>query len=52
MLTVATGVDAKRVADVFIRLRDANVEASDFSQQIPTLDDVFFKLTSNELEEG
>ena len=45
-LVVATGGSATTVADVFIRLRDARLEPSDFSQQVPTLDDVFFKLTS------
>ncbi|MFZ1062010.1 MAG: ATP-binding cassette domain-containing protein [Acidimicrobiales bacterium] len=50
-LTVATGGSATKIAEVFIRLRDAKLEPSDFSQQIPTLDDVFFKLTSNKTEE-
>jgi ABC-2 type transport system ATP-binding protein len=50
-LTVATGGSTTKIAEVFIRLRDAKLEPSDFSQQIPTLDDVFFKLTSNENEE-
>lgn len=50
-LTVATGGSATKIAEVFIRLRDAKIEPSDFSQQIPTLDDVFFKLTSNENKE-
>ena len=45
-LTVATGGSTTKVAEVFIRLRDANLEPTDFSQQLPTLDDVFFKLTS------
>ncbi len=45
-LTVATGGSASKIAEVFIRLRDANLEPTDFSQQLPTLDDVFFKLTS------
>ncbi len=49
-LGVATGGGTARVAEVFIRLRDANIEATDFFQQIPSLDDVFFKLTSHETE--
>jgi ABC-2 type transport system ATP-binding protein len=50
-LTVATGGSTTQIAGVFIRLRDAKLEPTDFSQQIPTLDDVFFKLTSNKKEE-
>jgi ABC-2 type transport system ATP-binding protein len=51
MLTVATGGSATQIAELFICLRDAKLEPTDFSQQIPTLDDVFFKLTSNKTEE-
>jgi hypothetical protein len=40
-----------QIAELFIRLRDAKLEPTDFAQQIPTLDDVFFKLTSNKEEE-
>jgi ABC-2 type transport system ATP-binding protein len=50
-LTVATGGSTTQIAGLFIRLRDAKLEPTDFSQQIPTLDDVFFKLTSNKEEE-
>jgi ABC-2 type transport system ATP-binding protein len=49
-LGVATGGGTARVAEVFVRLRDANIEATDFFQQIPSLDDVFFKLTSHDTE--
>ncbi|HSW65664.1 MAG TPA: ATP-binding cassette domain-containing protein [Bacillota bacterium] len=52
MLTVATGGSAKQIAELFIRLRDAKLEPANFSQQIPTLDDVFFKLTGNKKEEA
>ena len=51
IITVATGGSATKIAEVFIRLRDAKLEPTDFSQQIPTLDDVFFELTSNKKEE-
>jgi ABC-2 type transport system ATP-binding protein len=51
-LTVATCGSTTQIAKVFIRLRDAKLEPTDFSQQIPTLDDVFFKLTSNKTEEN
>lgn len=44
-LTVDAGNTA-RIAELFTSLRDAKLEPIDFSQQVPTLDDVFFKLTS------
>lgn len=47
-ITVATEGMTRRVAELFIRLRDARLEPTDFAQQLPTLDDVFFKLTSDE----
>ncbi|HSX02457.1 MAG TPA: hypothetical protein VLI05_04055 [Candidatus Saccharimonadia bacterium] len=50
-LTVAAGGSTAQIAELFIRLRDARLEPADFSQQVPTLDDVFFKLTSNKKEE-
>ena len=50
-LIVAAGGTPAQLADLFIRLRDAKVEPSDFSQKVPTLDDVFFKLTGNKEEE-
>ncbi len=49
-LTVATNGDTKQIADLFIRLRDAKLEPTNFSQQVPTLDDVFFKLTGKKEE--
>ena len=49
-LTVAAGGSTTQVAGLFIRLRDAKLEPTNFSQQVPTLDDVFFKLTSNKRE--
>jgi len=50
-LTVAAGGSTAQIAGLFIRFRDAKLEPADFSQQMPTLDDVFFKLTSNKKEE-
>lgn len=49
-ITVAGAHSAAKTADLFIRLRDAKLEPTDFSQQVPTLDDVFFKLTGNKEE--
>lgn len=49
-LTVAAGGSTTQLADLFIQLRDAKIEPSDFSQKVPTLDDVFFKLTGDNKE--
>jgi ABC-2 type transport system ATP-binding protein len=49
-LTVATNGNTKQIAELFIRLRDAKLEPTNFSQQVPTLDDVFFKLTGKKEE--
>lgn len=49
-LIVATDGNVKQVAELFIRLRDAKLEPTGFSQQVPTLDDVFFKLTGKKEE--
>jgi ABC-2 type transport system ATP-binding protein len=51
MITVATGGNVAQIANLFARLRDAKLEPADFSQQVPTLDDVFFKLTGDKKEE-
>jgi ABC-2 type transport system ATP-binding protein len=50
-LTVAAGDSTAHIAELFIQLRDARIEPTDFSQKVPTLDDVFFKLTSSKKEE-
>ncbi|HJP95962.1 MAG TPA: ATP-binding cassette domain-containing protein [Candidatus Saccharimonadales bacterium] len=50
-LTVDAGGKAAQIAELFTSLRDAKLEPVDFSQQMPTLDDVFFKLTSKTKEE-
>ena len=44
-LTVVVGEHVAELAELFIRLRDAHIEPAEFSQRVPTLDDVFFKLT-------
>jgi len=51
-LTVEVGEHVAGLAELFIRLRDAHIEPADFSQKVPTLDDVFFKLTSDKHEEN
>jgi ABC-2 type transport system ATP-binding protein len=49
-LTVDTDNTVAELAQLFAYLRDAHIEASDFSQRLPTLDDVFLKITSREQE--
>jgi ABC-2 type transport system ATP-binding protein len=51
-LMVATTGSVAEMADMFIRLNDAGVEPSGFSRQMPTLDDVYFKILEEEKEEG
>jgi ABC-2 type transport system ATP-binding protein len=51
-LTVVVGEHVAGLAELFIRLRDAHIEPADFSQRVPTLNDVFFKLTSDYSEEN
>jgi ABC-2 type transport system ATP-binding protein len=43
-LAVATTGSVAEMADIFIRLKDSGIEPTGFSRQLPTLDDVFFKL--------
>lgn len=49
-ITISNGNSTAKIAELFIRLRDAKLEPADFSQQSPTLDDVFFKLTGDKKE--
>src|SRR5262249_22128458 len=51
-VTVVVGEHVADLAELFIRLRDAQIEPADFSQRVPTLNDVFFKLTSDKGEEN
>lgn len=51
-LSVVVGEHVAGLVELFIRLRDAHIEPADFSQRVPTLDDVFFKLTSDKEEEN
>jgi ABC-2 type transport system ATP-binding protein len=47
-LVVATTGTVSEMADLFIRLDDSGIEPTTFSRQLPTLDDVFFRI----LDEG
>ena len=50
-LVVATTGSVAEMADVFIRLKDRGIEPTGFSQQLPTLDDVFFGFLDEKREE-
>lgn len=50
-IVVATDGGAAHLAQLFIDLRDAKLEPSEFTQKVPTLDDVFFKITGNKEEQ-
>jgi ABC-2 type transport system ATP-binding protein len=49
-LVVATDGSVAEMADMFIRLKDRGIEPTGFSRQLPTLDDVFFKLLDEDKE--
>jgi len=51
LLTVAVGEGTKQLADLFIQLRDASIEPTEFSQKVATLDDVFFKIIGEPKED-
>ena len=51
-LVVATTGSVAEMADIFIRLKDSGIEPTGFSRQLPTLDDVFFKILDDEREDG
>ena len=50
-LVVPTTGSVAELADIFIRLSDTGIEPTEFSSQLPTLDDVFFKLLDDEKED-
>ena len=43
-LVVATSGSVTEMADILIQLKDRGIEPTGFSRQLPTLDDVFFKI--------
>jgi ABC-2 type transport system ATP-binding protein len=49
-LLVATTGSVAEMADLFIRLKNAGIEPTGFSRQLPTLDDVFFKILDDDKE--
>jgi ABC-2 type transport system ATP-binding protein len=50
-LVVPTTGSVAELADIFIRLSDTGIEPTGFSSQLPTLDDVFFKILDDEKED-
>jgi hypothetical protein len=50
LVVAATGSVAE-MADLFIQLKDAGIEPTGFSRQLPTLDDVFFKFLDEDKED-
>jgi ABC-2 type transport system ATP-binding protein len=50
-LLVATSGSVAEMADMFTQLKDSGIEPTGFSRQLPTLDDVFFKILGDH-EEG
>ncbi len=44
-LTVSTDGSARQVAEVLVRLENANTPAAQFTQKLPTLEDVFLSMT-------
>jgi ABC-2 type transport system ATP-binding protein len=50
-LLVATSGSVADIADLFIRLKDSGIEPTGFSRQLPTLDDVFFRVLDEDKEE-
>jgi ABC-2 type transport system ATP-binding protein len=50
-LVVATSGSVAEMADVFIQLQDLGIEPIGFSRQLPTLDEVFFKILDEHKKE-
>jgi ABC-2 type transport system ATP-binding protein len=50
-LVVPTAGSVAEMAEMLIRLNDVGVEPAGFSSQLPTLDDVFFKILDDEKED-
>ena len=48
---IVTADTATQIAELFVQLRDAQIEPANFSQKVPSLDDVFFKIIGDKKEE-
>jgi ABC-2 type transport system ATP-binding protein len=49
-LTITTDGSVADVATIFVGLRDARIEPTEFSQKVATLDDAFLKITGTDQE--
>jgi ABC-2 type transport system ATP-binding protein len=49
-LVIATSGAVGEMADMFIQLKDSGIEPTGFSRQLPTLDDVYFKILDDHRE--
>jgi ABC-2 type transport system ATP-binding protein len=49
---VVTAGSVAEMADLFIRLRDTGIEPTQVNKQDPTLDEVFFKILEQEMEDS
>jgi ABC-2 type transport system ATP-binding protein len=50
-LTITTNGAVAEMAGIFVGLRDAGIEPTEFSQKVATLDDAFLKITGSSREE-
>src|SRR5262249_39396401 len=50
-LVVATTGSVAEMADILIQLKETGIEPTGFSSQLPTLDDVFFKILDGDKED-
>ena len=50
-LAVVTTGSVAEIADMFVRLKDREIEPTGFARQLPTLDDVFFKILDDDKEQ-
>ena len=50
-LTITTSGTVAEVAGIFVGLRDAGIEPTEFSQKVATLDDAFLKITGGSRED-
>jgi ABC-2 type transport system ATP-binding protein len=51
-LTITTDGTVAQVAGIFVRLENARIEPTEFSQKVATLDDVFLKITGTRGDDG
>ena len=51
-LTITTDGTVAEVASIFVGLREARIEPTEFSQKVATLDDVFLKITGSSREDS